>query len=143
VHPEEPITPTSITRRAGEGNRGSTLFSMTDQKAAQRALCRRVGAQFMAAAATDKLGFGRDVGRGEYPIHGLRHEPEEGTCGWFVWAGEGGPPEEPNYFTPLHVRHLRDLLPEVEPYLGHAPGWRFLIAPGYEDVWFDESLLDV
>jgi hypothetical protein len=26
-------------------------------------------------------------------------------------------------------------------YLGLAPGWRFLIAPGYEDVWFDEILL--
>ena len=27
------------------------------------------------------------------------------------------------------------------PYLGLAPGWRFLIAPGYEDVWYDEKLL--
>jgi hypothetical protein len=24
-----------------------------------------------------------------------------------------------------------------------GPAWRFLIAPGYEDVWFDPSLLNV
>lgn len=26
--------------------------------------------------------------------------------------------------------------------LGLAEGWRFLIAPGHEDVWYDASLLD-
>ena len=25
---------------------------------------------------------------------------------------------------------------------GLPPGWRFLIAPGHEDVWYDGSLLD-
>ncbi|OLT22119.1 hypothetical protein BJF81_13360 [Ornithinimicrobium sp. CNJ-824] len=32
-------------------------------------------------------------------------------------------------------------LPEPSEMLGVAPGWRFLIAPGYEDVWCDPSLL--
>ncbi|WP_459213513.1 immunity protein Imm33 domain-containing protein [Paraburkholderia caribensis] len=27
------------------------------------------------------------------------------------------------------------------PYLGLPPGWRFLIAEGYEDVWEDAKLL--
>ena len=27
--------------------------------------------------------------------------------------------------------------------LGLGPGWRFLIAPGHEDVWFDANLLNV
>jgi hypothetical protein len=27
--------------------------------------------------------------------------------------------------------------------LGLPPGWRFLIAPGYLDVWYDASLLDI
>lgn len=41
------------------------------------------------------------------------------------------------------VAHLRDHAPEVLPYLALPPGWRFLIAPGHEDVWFDEQLLNV
>jgi hypothetical protein len=28
-------------------------------------------------------------------------------------------------------------------YLGLAPGWRFLVAPGYKDVWFDAKLLNI
>jgi hypothetical protein len=31
----------------------------------------------------------------------------------------------------------------MAPYLALPPGWRFLIAPDYEDVWFDESLLHI
>lgn len=34
------------------------------------------------------------------------------------------------------------MLPEVLPYLELPPGYRFIIdGKGYEDVWFDESLL--
>ena len=29
---------------------------------------------------------------------------------------------------------------QIKKYLGLAPGWRFLIAGDYEDVWFDERL---
>jgi hypothetical protein len=29
------------------------------------------------------------------------------------------------------------------PYLSLPPGWRFLIAPGHEDVWEDQSLFDM
>lgn len=34
-------------------------------------------------------------------------------------------------------------MPEIKKYLGLPPGWRFLIAPGYEDIWFDEALLSI
>ena len=44
---------------------------------------------------------------------------------------------------PLHVGHLAERLPDVMPYLALPPGWRFLLAPGREDVWYDESLLNV
>jgi len=36
---------------------------------------------------------------------------------------------------------LGDELPQVLDYLALPPGWRFLIAPDYKDVWFDENLL--
>jgi hypothetical protein len=33
--------------------------------------------------------------------------------------------------------------PEIVKYFGLGPGWRFLVAPGHEDVWFDPILLEV
>ncbi|HYS71853.1 MAG TPA: hypothetical protein VEM95_05475 [Thermoplasmata archaeon] len=44
---------------------------------------------------------------------------------------------------PVHVEHLDDWRPEVLPFLGLPPGWRFLLAKDYADVWEDRSLLDV
>jgi hypothetical protein len=40
-----------------------------------------------------------------------------------------------DFFLPLHTRHLTTRLPEVLPYLALPPGWRILIAAGYEEVW--------
>lgn len=45
-----------------------------------------------------------------------------------------------DYFEPCHVEHLETICPSVMPYLLLPPGWRFLIAPDYEDVWFDDTL---
>lgn len=75
------------------------------------------------------------------PIHGLRHPAENGTNGWYIWAGEWEDIED--FFLPLHVDHIRSHLPAVEQYLALPPGWRFLIAKDYEDVWFDASLLAI
>jgi hypothetical protein len=36
---------------------------------------------------------------------------------------------------------LGDYCPSILPYLALPPGWRVLLAPGYEDVWFDGELL--
>jgi hypothetical protein len=67
---------------------------------------------------------------------------EGDTCGWYLWAGEGFS-EAPDFFEPLHVDHLVGRCPAVLPYLALGPGWRFLMANGHEDVWYDESLLRV
>ena len=75
--------------------------------------------------------------------NGLRHPVEGTTCGWYLWAGEGELDQSPDYFQPVHVEHLRERCPEILPYLGLPPGWRFLIAPGYSDVWDDPGLLTV
>ncbi len=82
-----------------------------------------------------------NVREGIWPINGLRHAPEGNSCGWYIWAGDDLS-QDPDFFAPLHVAHLSEWCPAVLPYLELAPGWRFLIAPGYEDVWFDSSLLD-
>jgi hypothetical protein len=52
-------------------------------------------------------------------------------------------PAHPAFFEPVHVAHLSERLPEILPYLCLGPGWRFSIAPGQEDVWYDGKLLDV
>lgn len=40
-----------------------------------------------------------------------------------------------------HISHLPEWCPDILPYLALPPGWRVLLAPGFEDVWFDETLL--
>ncbi|MHC6219214.1 immunity protein Imm33 domain-containing protein [Arthrobacter sp. MMS24-S77] len=88
----------------------------------------------------EKCGVARNVRDGLWPLNGLRHPAAGDTCGWYFWAGEELSTSD-DFFASLHVEHLADWCPAVLPYLGLGPGWRFLIAPGYEDVWFDESLL--
>ncbi|MEQ1698563.1 MAG: hypothetical protein ABMA25_00550 [Ilumatobacteraceae bacterium] len=83
-----------------------------------------------------------NVRDGLVPLNGLRHPPEGDTTGWYLWAGEELSQED-DFFVPLHVEHLVQWCPDALPSLGLPPGWRFLIAPGYEDGWYDESLLDV
>lgn len=106
----------------------------------QRALCKRWGAPYLEAGDTLKVGIFKNVGRGTYPINGLRHSPAGDTSGWYIWCGEEIG-EEDDFFLPLHIAHLDEVCPGIKKYLGLAPGWRFLIAPDYEDVWFDSSLL--
>lgn len=75
------------------------------------------------------------------PLNALRHPPGHDTSGWYIW---GGPlSEAPDFFQPLHIHHLPARCPEILPYLSLAPGWRVLLAPGREDVWFDEALNNV
>ena len=76
------------------------------------------------------------------PINGLRHPPQADTCGWYIWCGEGYE-EARDFFAPLHTQHVYENHPEIERLLGLAPGYRFLVARDYVDVWYDASLLDV
>ncbi len=87
------------------------------------------------------VGISESALRGEIPLHGLRHPPESGTTGWFIWSGDYS--EADDFFKPLHLYHLQEDCPAALPYLALPLGWRFLVAPGYADVWFDSSLLDI
>jgi len=112
---------------------GSTNYDQVD-------VCRRYGANVDVPDAMLKLGISACARRGEQPLNGLRHRPEHGTSGWFIWSGRELSTEE-DFFQPLHIEHLQSQCPAVIPYLALPPGWRFLIAKGHEDVWFDENLL--
>ncbi|MCP3882616.1 MAG: hypothetical protein GY701_30100 [Sulfitobacter sp.] len=108
----------------------------------QRSVCDRIGARPVPAYTDLKVGIARNVRDSVLPLNGLRHQPKGDTTGWYIWAGEKLS-DDPDFFVPLHVSHLAEWCPEVEKYLALPPGWRFLIAPGYEDVWEDESLLEL
>jgi hypothetical protein len=113
--------------------------------AAQIAICERYDVQHTPPRYDLKVGI--NLGGRTYPINGHR-EPEnpayDELSGWWFWNGERDiPQDDPHFFDSLHAFHLPESCPEVLPYLGLPPGWRFLIAPGYEDVWYDPVLLDL
>jgi hypothetical protein len=109
-------------------------------RAVQTQVCDRFGVKPAFFKPGLKVGVARNVQSGLQPINGLRHPPERGTSGWYIWAG-GEFSDAPDFFQPLHAEHLIEWCPEVIPYLSLPPGWRFLIAPGIEDVWADSELL--
>lgn len=109
----------------------------------QKRTCTRLGVECVPSPAHMKLGISAAaLAGGVMPLNGLRHPPKGDTTGWYIWAGEEYS-EDPDFFLPLHVSHLAEVRPEVLPYLGRPPGWRFLVAGDYEDLWFDATLLGV
>lgn len=107
----------------------------------QHLLCQRYGATYLAAPLFLKIGISRTFNQNIFPINGLRHPPEANTSGWYIWSGEFS--EASDFFVPLCIEHLESTCFNVIRFLGLAPGWRFLIALNYEDVWYDPKLLDV
>lgn len=112
---------------------------MPDLLEFQRDVCHRFGAGFVDCDLNLKLGVSSGVRSGQTPVHGLRVEPVNATSGWYIWVGALS--DDPDFFLPLHGAHLPDWCPVVMPYLALPPGWRFLLAPDHEDVWFDPTLL--
>jgi hypothetical protein len=108
---------------------------------AQKELCKRYGAPYWPSPDFLKVGIALNVRNGLQPINGLRHPVTKDTTGWYIWAGHDLSPG-PDFFKPLHVEHLAEWCPIALRYLGLPPGWRFLVAPDHEDVWFDASLLN-
>ena len=105
----------------------------------QLEICQRFGAEFMPPESGQKVGIALDS-LGRAPLHAVRLAPENGTCGWYIYCGEYS--TDAAFYQPLHVAHLDDYCPRIGPYLALPPGWRVLLAPDYEDVWFDSELLD-
>jgi len=110
-------------------------------KRTQIETCAKFGASYVPSPPDLKVGIARNVKDGLLPINGLRLRPEEGTTGWFIWAGEEMS-QYSDFFLPLHVGHLDEWSPTVMKFLGLPPGWRFLVADDYEDVLEDKSLLE-
>mgnify|MGYP000353820658 CR=1 FL=1 len=114
--------------------------SMLTVDVMQRELCARYFAEFVPAPLNLKVGISLNVQEGVVPVHGMRHPPAGDTTGWYIYAGDELSLQT-DFFQPLHLEHLNDWCPNILKYLGLPPGWRFLVAENYEDVWFDEALL--
>ena len=106
----------------------------------QKEVCGKYGAKYTPSPLHLKVGVSESVKLGEFPLNGFRHPAENETTGWFFYSGEEMSTDD-QFFKALHVIHLQEWCPKVIKFLGLPPGWRFLLAGGYEDVWFDKSLL--
>ena len=107
----------------------------------QKEICKKFDAIPFSSKEGEKLGIAIET-IGKMPINGLRHSPENGTCGWYIWCGEEMS-EDVDFFKPLHVNHISEYLPEVEQYLSLPPGYRFLVVGECEDVWHDPQLISM
>lgn len=117
----------------------SALSAQADQL--QMEFCRARKINCVPAPGDSKLGFAIST-RGRMPINGLRHPVVGDTNGWYIWEGEQFS-EAADFFVPLHARHFYEEHPELVGLLGLPPGYRFLAAGDYLDVWYDPSLLNV
>jgi hypothetical protein len=50
-------------------------------------ICKKFDAIPLPSKEGEKLGIAIET-IGMMPINGLRHNPENGTCGWYIWCGE-------------------------------------------------------
>lgn len=101
----------------------------------------RFGVEPVPVKETERVGALRSMLGKEMPIHGYRVTAWKDLCGWYLWRGEGDPDDEGEFGT-LHVHHVVERDPFLAPYLLLPVGWRFVVAPTYEDVWFDNDLLE-
>jgi hypothetical protein len=107
----------------------------------EQTICEWKGVEPLKPEAGTKLGIALGT-LGKEPINGLRQNPEKGTNGWYIWCGDEMSQDD-ILFSPLHVEHIEEYLPEVKEYLDLPPGYRFLIdGNNYEDVWFEQELLN-
>jgi len=106
----------------------------------QQELCKKYSVAWKPFNPKLHLGVADDIKSD--PLNGLRHPPERGTSGWYLWSGEYRP--DADFFKPLCAEHLIKIRPEIIKYLGLPPGYRFQIdSKGYEDIWEDKSLFEI
>ena len=108
----------------------------------QKAICDKLKIDRTPVDINSLIAFNESLLSTKRPINGLRHPRQGSIDGWYLWSGDEIPQHDDNFFKPLHIGHLIKDRPIVLKYLGLPAGWRFQIDDkGYEDIWFDESLL--
>jgi hypothetical protein len=114
----------------------STIAALPEQ----HEICQRYGSPLRVPDQSEAVGIALETLHFA-PLNALRHPPEHGTSGWYIWGGESS--DADGFFKPVHISHLKEVAPNLMPYMALAPGWRVLLAAGHVDVWFDEQLLNI
>ena len=108
----------------------------------QKAICEKYGSAFVPPDPELKIGIALETLKLS-PVYGTRLKKENGTTGWYIYAGENSYTEDPDFYKPVCSVLIADYCPIVEKYLGLEPGFRFIIDQnGYEDAWKDKTLLE-
>lgn len=70
-------------------------------------------------------------------VYDVRHERENGTCGWYIWGGNYS--DHDDFFQPVHFFHIADIVPDyILKYLALTQVFKFITDENsYEDVWFE------
>jgi len=111
-------------------------MAQASYKNKQREICERYGSPVIYPNEHLKIGVALQT-KGKLPVRGDRLQPENGTDGWYIWAGDDFS-EDPDFYQPVHIVHLHEIWPELIPYLALAPGYHFVIDDkGYEDIWYE------
>ena len=121
--------------------RSNNTSAPNELEKAQTELCSRYKATCVPPRSDSKTGFAVAT-KGRTPMNGLRHPTTTETSGWYIWFGEEFS-EARDFFSPIHTFHIYEEYPELQKLLGLPPGFRFLLAGDYLDIWFDASLLNV
>ncbi|WP_425413063.1 immunity protein Imm33 domain-containing protein [Micromonospora citrea] len=110
--------------------------------AAQRDTCRRFTVEPVPPRQRTMVGLALSRPRHMEPLNALRHPTAGNGNGWFVWRGPAIPQEDDNFCT-LARRAPGRTRPGAWAVSRPSPGWGVVLAPGYEDVWYDETLLNI
>lgn len=105
-------------------------------------VCERIGTKPERPNSGSIIGLAIDS-LGDEVIHGMRYPAMKNTNGWYIWSGDFK--ESEDFFSPVCIEHLSKYIEiDFTEYLDLPPGYRFLIGDSnYEDVWFDENLLNI
>ena len=104
----------------------------------QKTTCSNYGASFDPPVPNSRMGVALQS-LADKPTYGIRVNPENGTNGWYIWAGERS--DAKDFFQPLCLEHIYDYCALAAPFLALPPGWAFINDGSYADVWFEPEHL--
>lgn len=120
------------------------MTKWNDIELEQKEVCRRLNLTWKPVSRELMIAINDSIFPNKQPVNGLRHPKEEKIDGWYLWSGEEIPQDRSDFFEPIHPEHLIEKRSLILKYLGLPYGYRFQIDDkGYEDVWFDQSILEI
>lgn len=98
----------------------------------QKNICKKYNSAFKPVAKNAKVAVAMGT-VGSQPVYGSRIDDGD-EVEWYIYCGEYE--DKDDFYEPICLDHLREILPQVEKYLALERGFNFIIDDkGYEDVW--------